>query len=642
MKELNIWNINAVNCESFSTIEEVVEAIKNGKIKTLSIRSKFTPGDSITNMFENFAEQKDCIVNYVDANHLVTLSDFTGTHIDKDFFEKNKDLIAKAFLYNIQNNQSSFYHVYDYYFSDELLDYLLSLGDIMITFEGVDLTEEQINKIKSKHIDAYIIGEGIDDRKQISSRFAIGYTTFKELETKNNISIGLNELDNVDFDNFTYLKETSVIYISNFFSKKDELEYLAKVKTFIEKLDKLNRKYLVKFSVNKRSNFTKVFGDYKASNIDFVIENDLYSYSYKEYMEEEDILNQMVEPIKEANLSPLEKYFAVYNIVKKFKKYKENPDDLNSSRYLRYILKNEYIVCVGFSKLLATLCDKVGIDCKSLDVDVDISYDNGFTEEEIKVERGGHARNILSIDDDKYNVHGLYVSDSTWDNSLTENLLNNALLTFDKMRVSKRMFFYSFSSPILDIHNFQEFNEQVNFLLDRQKRNFLKMHAGKFDQKKDTLSIYESVIEDILDTIKCDPKSNYFVDLLEKCEDEADYIILLTELGNYLLTRVNQKVDEDIIIKASLEADKVIGNRRLNNNSELPDEKVIQIPNDIEISQSSKEEILQRYDSSLPKEARNSISSRIDRAKELYQERDLESFPYEDIGADHDLIARTR
>ena len=70
---------------------------------------------------------------------------------------------------------------------------------------------------------------------------------------------------------------------------------------------------------------------------------------------------ELIEPIKNSNLSPLEKFIAIYNVVKNFKPYKESPDQLEESRYLRYILNNEYMVCVGYAKLLKILCEKVGI-----------------------------------------------------------------------------------------------------------------------------------------------------------------------------------------------------------------------------------------------------------------------------------------
>ena len=43
-------------------------------------------------------------------------------------------------------------------------------------------------------------------------------------------------------------------------------------------------------------------------------------------------------------------------------------------------------------------CIKVGVTCLSPDV-----------------EDVGHARNFVRIDDDKYNIHGLYAMDITWD-----------------------------------------------------------------------------------------------------------------------------------------------------------------------------------------------------------------------------------
>ena len=138
--------------------------------------------------------------------------------------------------------------------------------------------------------------------------------------------------------------------------------------------------------------------------------NDLHVYSFDEYLDEEKILDDLVKPIIEADLSPLERYLAVYNIVKNYKPYKEIPGDgeevigAKESRYIRYILNNEYIVCVGFAKLLETLCDRVGLHVQQASVLVDTSYDKGFTEEEKAVNKNGHQRCYISIDDDKFTV----------------------------------------------------------------------------------------------------------------------------------------------------------------------------------------------------------------------------------------------
>ena len=183
---------------------------------------------------------------------------------------------------------------------------------------------------------------------------------------------------------------------------------------------------------------------------------------------------------------------------------------------------------------------------------------------------------------------------------MNTSVLNNALMPFDKMDVSRRLFKYSLSSPVLDIHNFKEFNDQVNFLLKREMQEVNKYNF-KLKYEERLIITYRNVISKVLDTIKCDTKTFEFMNKCKECKEEEDFIELLTELGNYLLTRINQKVDSETVIKASLLTDKELG--------KMGDDPV-------------------KYE----EDVRNN-----------YQELDLMTFPYEMDGVDnHELRGRSR
>ena len=283
----------------------------------------------------------------------------------------------------------------------------------------------------------------------------------------------------------------------------------------------------------------------------------------------------MIEPIKKANLSPLEKYIAVYNIVKNFKPYKENTENPEYSRYLRYILDNDYMVCAGYANLLEVLLDKVGISTQHLSVSVDTSYKKGFTLEEKPVEYAGHARVIVNLDDDKYNIHGLYMSDPTWDNNLQNNYLNHAIMTFDKMQISDILFKYNtYSNIILDIHNFQELNDQVKFLLKRTLNNYLILTQNKTFKEK-LLYTYKDITTSVIDSFECDPNSQKFYQALKNCQEENDYINLLTKIGHYLVTRINKPIKDEIILQANLTGIKVLNNLDENTLNNLKNEQEI-------------------------------------------------------------------
>ena len=160
------------------------------------------------------------------------------------------------------------------------------------------------------------------------------------------------------------------------------------------------------------------------------------------------------------------------------------------------------------------------------------------------------------MDDDKYNIHGLYLSDPTWDNNVEKDYFNNALMTFDTMQTNDRMFSHN---SILDIHNFNEYNTQINFLLKRQLKeiennSFIK---NKSFQEK-LIYAYKNIATTILLTIQCDIKSDYFIKQLITCLNEQDYINFYTELGHHLLTRINKPFSEKEIFKAHKEVLRVL------------------------------------------------------------------------------------
>lgn len=138
-----------------------------------------------------------------------------------------------------------------------------------------------------------------------------------------------------------------------------------------------------------------------------------YSNSYKKLTVDEIIkmnklLDLFVSDIKTSNLTPFEKYIAVYNIVKSFKKYRIFEDNEfkdfiynDESRSVYLILNNLYMVCDGYSKLLETLLERVGIENISL--------------ESVKL---NHALNYVNLVDDKYGINGFYICDVTNDNEL--------------------------------------------------------------------------------------------------------------------------------------------------------------------------------------------------------------------------------
>lgn len=144
--------------------------------------------------------------------------------------------------------------------------------------------------------------------------------------------------------------------------------------------------------------------DQKGYNINFIYDFVIYKkFPLKKVIEDEKLLNLMVKELNESDLSPLEKFIAVFDIVNFFKPYKEektNIGEFSLSRSLHQYLNNEYMVCAGYADLLCNLCKRVGIECTFFTL--------GLVNKEY-----GHARCYVNLKDPKYGIDGYYVSDPT-------------------------------------------------------------------------------------------------------------------------------------------------------------------------------------------------------------------------------------
>ena len=108
-------------------------------------------------------------------------------------------------------------------------------------------------------------------------------------------------------------------------------------------------------------------------------------------------------------LSPIEKVLYAYDLVKSFP-YQASTENAEDSRYLDRIIKTGNIVCVGYSNLLSEILAEQGIRATPFSVMTQDEKGNGV----------GHSRTLLHLDDDKYNIHGLFTLDATWDSSRKE------------------------------------------------------------------------------------------------------------------------------------------------------------------------------------------------------------------------------
>ena len=133
---------------------------------------------------------------------------------------------------------------------------------------------------------------------------------------------------------------------------------------------------------------------------------DLHNCTVEEFLAMRETLDFFNDLVQANNLSPTEILMYAYDIMKTFR-YKENKEDKDKSRYLHNIVMTDYIVCVGYAKFMEQILKENNIKA----VEVGVTCDLGNNE------HGGHARNLVYLDDDKYDIHGIYAIDATWDSA---------------------------------------------------------------------------------------------------------------------------------------------------------------------------------------------------------------------------------
>ena len=129
----------------------------------------------------------------------------------------------------------------------------------------------------------------------------------------------------------------------------------------------------------------------------------------KELIEMYNKLLTLIKDVKDKNYSPAEKLFYAYNIVKsRIYKKEEKHEDETISRNLAEILECKKIVCEGFANFLLGLCEVLEIP----------------TEKIIWIHKSkrkaGHDTVAVYLNDEKYNIHGIYAIDPTWDSKENE------------------------------------------------------------------------------------------------------------------------------------------------------------------------------------------------------------------------------
>ncbi len=252
--------------------------------------------------------------------------------------------------------------------------------------------------------------------------------TFKDLINKDNV---LNLLEKTRQEEkkiygvyITKMPENIVLYLSNL-KNTSEVLFLVDENKSIKENYELIRRFLLK---NKELKDKKVildnellltdtekieylfnyFNDF--TNVYVILKGETSKVNLKKLKDIIEKIDNIVLKINKQPLSPFEKAMYAYDLVRD-RKYKKaiNEDNNAISRELPYVLFEEEIVCLGFANIYNCVLQKLGINSE---VCILMSKTD---------EKKGHARNVMYLKDDKYDIEGVYFSDPTFDSKKNNN-----------------------------------------------------------------------------------------------------------------------------------------------------------------------------------------------------------------------------
>lgn len=262
---------------------------------------------------------------------------------------------------------------------------------------GLEVYVDSIEKFKSlindkeifkKHIDLHkewakkvlVSGEFYDDDIKCTNFLEKNYD--KILEIVDHISLSFETIDTKEF-----IKEYPML-LNNKLVLDDLLTIVDE-----EKINELILKY-----------------DDMKENVYIFLEGNTGAISLIDCKKTIDEIKEKAEAIKKLGLSPMENIMYLYDQVRNRVYKKEAENELGSkSRDLSQVMFGDEIVCVGYANIMYAVLNYLGIRSRMV-----------FLSDPTN-ENSGHARNVVYVNDPKYNIDGVYYFDATWDSKNEAN-----------------------------------------------------------------------------------------------------------------------------------------------------------------------------------------------------------------------------
>ncbi len=497
---------------------------------------------------------KEFVIMETDYENPFTLNS-GNLYLNLDYYHEKKqeiDSILEEFLKDYSKSCITIHN--KELINDKIIALLASnsnLRKVILTpyaSEPYVLTERDYQIFKNsrvEEVDTKAVSESLKDNFNPlilynSKRFILGYNRFQDLINKEEISLN-DDLKQEDLRNLVYLNPKATLKLNcNDFSNIEKI---------IEALKSLKLENKVVINVKDKEKFNKFIFENNLSYSNLYVYYDFDEVNINDYLRLEKKLYSMI--LKAKDLSSFERYIVAYNVVKKYKKYRES-EDKEDSRNLYRILENDFIVCRGFTVFFQDLLNKLGIESAIFSVIVDTSYDlankgleaiEGVTK---VTTRDYHSRCYVRIKDEKYALDGFYITDPTWDNILDGDYYNHLALTEDEVTSSYRYNWltnYSYEE-LLAVHSIEEFYQKINFFLDKLQ--------GKDNDLLNLKNILQGLFGMYLDNLAPEfmEKLKQKYEFLNSYSWPSDLSDLLYDVGNFIVNHVNKKIPGSKILEA--------------------------------------------------------------------------------------------
>ena len=323
--------------------------------------------------------------------------------------------------------------------------------------ETFNLSVDEIIDVYNKMLDEF--EEDFAHHKTLMSEETIEH--FNKVRVHNNSGLNVmidcfeSDVSTISLENIEKYINASIIsnkplrlYIHNGDYKNELDEDHVQMNFKDESIDKLKEiNEFLKFNNQEELKFIEDLSD---SNLVWPLEDVIESHNY---------INMVINRIKQRDFSPLETICYLHIFTTQNFRYQEVRETL-IPRSIVGIINYDAIVCVGYSRFIKAVIDKLninGLRCDNFSTVMKESVEkkNDMLSEYLSINTG-HMQNLIYIDDEKYNVHGRYIEDATWDS------LND--------KYPKGKGFARFMFPVIDLTQiegvkFEQYSDSIDEML---------------------------------------------------------------------------------------------------------------------------------------------------------------------------------